>query len=68
MLQHLDPPPGFPKSKGRSIKMKDLKYCILNNALYWKDRRGVLLIFLEKSEVEKVMNDFHKGDCGGHIF
>ena len=56
------------KSKGRSLKLKYEKYCILNSALYWKDPKGVLLNCLVEEEAQKVMYDFHKGDCGGHLF
>lgn len=68
VLQHLNPPPDVSKSKGRSLKLKALKYCILDNALYWKDPRGVLLNCLVESEAKEVMNDFNKCDCGGHRF
>ena len=50
------------------MKLKALKYCILNNVLYWKDMGGVLLNCLVEGEVEKVMSDFHKGDYGGHVY
>lgn len=43
VLQHLSPPSGMTKNKGRSLKLKAAKFCILNNALYWKDLGGVLL-------------------------
>ena len=67
-LQHLSPPPGMSRSKGRSLKIKSAKYCILNSALYWKDLGGILLNCLVEEEAQKVMHDFHKGDCGGHLF
>jgi len=67
-MKHLNPPAGVSKSKGRALKPKPLKYCILDNSLYWKDPGGVLLNCLVESEAKEVMNDFHKGDCGGHIF
>lgn len=54
------------ESKGRSLKLKASKYCTLDNALYWKDPGGILLNCL--NEAQEVMNDFHRGDCGGHIF
>jgi len=28
----------------------------------------VLLNFLTKDESKEVINDFHKGDCGGHLY
>ena len=33
-----------------------------------KDPGGVLLNCLVEEEAKKVMEDFHKGDCGGHHF
>ena len=68
VLQHLNPPPRFPSSKDRYLKLISLKYCILNGVLYWKDPGGVLLNCLVEGEVEKVMTYFHNGDCGGHLY
>lgn len=68
VLQHLSPPPGMLRSKGRSLKLKSTKFCILDSSLYWKDPRGVLLNSLVENEAQQVMNDFHRGDCGGHLF
>ena len=56
------------KIQGKYLKLKALKYFILDNALYWKDPRGVLLNCLVEEESKEVMNDFHKGDCGGHLY
>ena len=56
------------KNKSRTLKLKASKFCILNNALYWKDPGGVLLNCLVEEEAKQVMEDFHKGDCGGHLF
>ena len=67
-MQHLNPPPGLPSNKAISLKFKALKYYILNNVLYWKDSGGVLLNFLVEGEVEKIMTDFHKVDCGRHLY
>eukprot|EP00253_Pinus_taeda_P019521 PITA_19521 len=68
VLQNLSRPPGMAKNKSRTLKLKASKFCIMNNALYWKDLGGVLLNCLVEEEEKKVMEDFHKGDCGGHIF
>ena len=67
VLQHLSPPPGMSRSKGRSLKLKSAKFCILDSAIYWKDPGGVLLNCLVEDEAQQVMNDFHIGDCGGHL-
>ena len=56
------------KNKSRKLKFKATKFCIMNNALYWKDLGGVLLNCLVEEEAKQVMEDFHKGDCGGHLF
>jgi hypothetical protein len=67
VLHHLQSPTGFTKTKARFLKLKDLKYCILNGNLYLKDARGILLNCLLKDEADKVMQEFHEGDCGGHL-
>jgi len=48
--------------------MKSLKFCILDNALFWNDHEGILLNCLIKDEADKVLQDFHAGDCGGHLY
>eukprot|EP00253_Pinus_taeda_P023950 PITA_23950 len=68
VLQHFSPPPGMAKNKGRTLKLKAARFCILNNALYWKDPGGILLNCLTKEEAKQFMSDFHKGYCGGHLF
>jgi len=68
VLQHLSPPPGMSKSKGRSIKLKSTKLYILDSAVYWKVLGGVLLNCLVENEAQQVMNDFHRGDSMGHLF
>ena len=56
------------KAKSRSLKLKASKYCIMDNTLYWKDLGGVLLNCLTEDESKEVINDFQKGDCGGHLY
>eukprot|EP00253_Pinus_taeda_P008650 PITA_08650 len=68
VLQNWSPPPGMTRNKSRTLKLKAAKFCILNSALYWKDLSGVLLNCLVEEEVKQVMEDFLKGDCGGHLF
>eukprot|EP00253_Pinus_taeda_P024948 PITA_24948 len=68
VLQHLSLPSSITKNKGRNLKLKASKLCILNNVLYWKDPGGVLLNCLIEDEAKQVMSNFHKGDCGGHLF
>ena len=40
----------------------------MNSSLYWKDPRGLLLNFLIEYEFKEVINDYHKGDCRGHLY
>ena len=56
------------KNRAGFIKLKVVKYCILNGCLYWKDPRCVLLNFLLEDEAKKISNEFHEGDCGGHHY
>jgi len=39
----------------------------LNGNLYWKDVGAILINFLLKDEVDKTLQEFHEGDCGGHL-
>lgn len=43
VLKNLSSPPRMPRSKARTLKLKAMKFCILNFALYWKDLGGILL-------------------------
>jgi ribonuclease HI len=67
-LQELKPPDGMGKSKARSLKLTAVKYCIINQVLYWRDPLGVMLRCLNPQEAQKVIFEFHNGLCGGHYF
>eukprot|EP00253_Pinus_taeda_P026128 PITA_26128 len=68
VLQNLSSPPGMPRNKSRTLKLKAAKFCILKSTLYWKDPGGILLNCLVEEEAKRAVKDFHKGDCGGHLF
>lgn len=36
--------------------------------MYWKYVGGILLNCLLKEEADRIMEEFHKGDCGGHLY
>jgi hypothetical protein len=59
VLQNLQAPPSLTKTKAKFIKLKAFKFCILEGNLYWKDPGGILLNFLLKDKVDKVIQDFH---------
>jgi hypothetical protein len=67
-LQELRPPEGLQKSKARSLKLKAVRYCLIDQVLYWKDLMGVLLKCMSPQEVEMIVVEFHNGLCGGHHF
>jgi transposase InsO family protein len=56
------------KSKARDLKLKAIRYCLIDQVLYWKDPLGVLLRCLDPQEAQKIMFEFHDSLCGGHHF
>jgi hypothetical protein len=52
----------------RDLKLKAIRYCIVDHALYWKDPVGVILIWLDPDEAKQTMIDFHDSLRGGHHF
>jgi hypothetical protein len=67
VLHNFQAPPGLTKTKARFWKLKALNFFILEGNLYWKDPGGIFLNCLLKDEFDKVLQDFHTGDCGGHL-
>jgi hypothetical protein len=67
-LQKLQPPDGLEKNKVRALKLKSIKYCLIDQVLYWKDPLGVILRCLDPQEAQKIMSYFHDSLCGGHHF
>eukprot|EP00253_Pinus_taeda_P024315 PITA_24315 len=68
VLLNLQAPLGLSRTKARFLKMKSMKYCIIDNALFCKDNGGILLNYLLKDEADIVMQEFHARDCGGHLY
>ena len=68
VLLNLCAPPGLSRTKKRFLKMKALKFCVLDGALFWKNHEGILLNCLIVNETNNVMKEFHAGDCGGHLY
>jgi len=68
VLLNLQAPPSLSRTKSRFLKMKAMKYCILDNVLFWKDYGGILLNCLLRDEADKVMQEFHARDYGGHLY
>jgi ribonuclease HI len=49
-LQELKPPDGLGKNKAKALKLKAVRYCLIDQALYWKDPLGVLLRCLDQQQ------------------
>jgi hypothetical protein len=56
------------KIKVRDLKLKSIKYFLIDQVLYWKDPLGVFLRCLDPQEAQKIMSDFHDSLCGEHYF
>jgi hypothetical protein len=62
------PPDGLQRNKPRAPKLKAIRYCLINQILYWKDPLGVLLKCMDPREADRIMVEFHSGLCGGHHY
>jgi len=68
VLQNLCAPPGLSRTRSRFVKMKASKFCIMEEKLFWRNHEGILLNCLIKDETNKIMEEFHAGECGGHLY
>jgi hypothetical protein len=68
VLNNLQSPLEYNKTKDRFLKLKVVKFCIVHELMYWKDPGGISFIFLIEDEVVKTIRELHKGDCGGHHY
>ena len=55
VLLNLQAPPGLSRTKEIFLKLKVVKFCILDNVLFWKDHSGILLNCLLKEEADKIL-------------
>jgi hypothetical protein len=67
-LQKLEVSPELSMTQARSLKLREIKFCINGNILYWKAPTSLLLICLDKDESTEVMHQFHLSICGGHHY
>jgi hypothetical protein len=65
-LQELRPPDALQRNKERDLKLKAVRYCLLDQVLYWKDPLGVLSKCMDPREANRIMVEFHSDLCGGH--
>ena len=67
-LLHLQCPPNMNKNEYRSLKLKSLKYVLIDQVLYWKDPGGILLKCLNRSKDDVFTTKLHGDACGGHNY
>lgn len=65
-LRNFECPSEFTKNQCKTLKLKAIKYCIINENLYWKDPLNILLLFLIESETKGIIDQFHVGIFGGN--
>eukprot|EP00253_Pinus_taeda_P005377 PITA_05377 len=58
VLQNLCAPPGLSRTKCRFLKMKALKFCVMEENLFWKNHEGILLNCLIENELTKSWRSF----------
>jgi len=68
VIQHNKAPEKLTKSKAWFVKLQSLRYSIYDQNLFWKDTGGILLNCLLEEEVDKVIEEIHKGDCEGNHY
>jgi hypothetical protein len=67
-MQELRPPDGLQRNKSRALKIKAVRYCLIDQILYLKDPLGVILKCMNSQEANMIMVEFHNSLCGGHHF
>jgi hypothetical protein len=65
-LQTLEFPPNFSQAKSRSLKLQEIKYCIIYEKICWKDPLGILWNYIVEEDTKGNIDEFHKGICGEH--
>jgi hypothetical protein len=65
-LQNLKRPSDSSQEKARSLKLQAIKYCIVNENIYWKYPLVIFLNFIVEDGSVGIIDKFHKGIYGGH--
>jgi hypothetical protein len=56
------------KIKTGDLNLKSIRYCLIDQVMYWKDPLGVILRCLDAQEAQNIIFNFHEILCGGHHF
>jgi hypothetical protein len=65
-LKNITSPNHLTDHKRRALILKASKFCFINQGLGWRNPDGLILRCVDPEESKKLMNEFHKGLCGGH--
>jgi len=52
----------------RFLKLRAIKFCILEGALFWKNLGGLLLNCVIEDEAKRLTDKFQSGSCGGNLY
>jgi hypothetical protein len=55
VLKNIQAPPRVSKTKAKFLNLKAVKFWILDNSLYWKDPRGILLSCLLENDAKRAI-------------
>ena len=61
------PPEGLNPKQKRALRLKAQPYQLIQGILFRSNREGVLLQCLEKEDSERVLDELHQGQAGGHF-
>jgi len=65
-LNNITTPRHLLDHKKRDLILKASKYCFIEKGLGWRNLDGLILVCVDPKESNKLMDEFHKGLCGGH--
>jgi hypothetical protein len=66
-LNNLSCPDHLVDYKRRALRLKAMKYCLIENGLGWTDPNKFLLRCVNQEESNKLLKELHSRHCGGHF-
>jgi hypothetical protein len=65
-LNNLTCPNHLVNHQRRALRLKSMKYFLVQGGLGWKNPNGLVLRCVDNNEAKDLMTYLHKGLCGGH--
>jgi hypothetical protein len=66
-LKNLSYPSHLVDCKRRALRLKSMRYCLIQDGLGWRNPHGIIIRFVNKEEANKLIEEFYSGYCGGHF-